>query len=49
MKVELVNEHGEPIQVELPQERYRALGLRKGMRVYVTPKEKQVFTEDYSI
>jgi sulfate transport system ATP-binding protein len=49
VRVELADENGSRIDVELPHERYRELQLARGMRVYVTPKEIRVFTEDYVI
>jgi len=49
VKVELVSEWGDPVQVEISQERYRALRLQKGAEVFVTPKEKKVFVGNYSI
>lgn len=49
VKVELVSEWGDPVQVEISQERYRALRLQKGAEVFVTPKEKKVFLDNYSI
>ncbi|MCG3195834.1 MAG: Sulfate/thiosulfate import ATP-binding protein CysA [bacterium] len=49
VKVELETEWGDNILVELSQDRYRTLGLRKEEYVYVSPKEFQVYAEDYSI
>jgi sulfate/thiosulfate transport system ATP-binding protein len=49
VKVELVSEWGDPVQVELSQERYLALQLRKGIEVFVTPREKRIFVENYAI
>lgn len=49
VKVELIDDDDQPLQVELTQERFRELGLKKGMRVFVTPKESQVFVQDYVI
>lgn len=49
VKVELTSEWGDPIQVEITQERYRALELKKGLQVFVTPREVTVFEEDYVI
>lgn len=49
VKVELRSEAGETLQVEIPHERYRALGLKVGAEVYVSPRESKVFFEDYSI
>lgn len=49
VKVELISEWGDPVQVEISQERYMALRLKKGAEVFVTPKEKKVFIDTYSI
>lgn len=49
VKVELVSEWGDPVHVELSQERYLALQLRKGIEVFVTPREKRIFVENYAI
>ena len=44
VKVELVTASGASIQVELSQERYRELQLKKGADVYVSVKNVKVFT-----
>jgi sulfate transport system ATP-binding protein len=49
VKVELVSEWGNPVQVEISQERSRTLKLKKDTDVFVTPKEVKVFLDDYSI
>ncbi len=46
VKVEVITEFGETLQVELPQGRYRELQIAKGSAVYVTPKEIRVFFDD---
>ncbi|MGH7598025.1 MAG: sulfate/molybdate ABC transporter ATP-binding protein [bacterium] len=43
VKVELIAEWGDPIHVEISQERYRMLRLQRNVEVFVTPKEKKVF------
>ena len=48
-KVLLESEHGEPVQVEMPQDRYRSLAIKAGQEVYVSPKNVTVFMEDYVI
>jgi sulfate transport system ATP-binding protein len=45
VKVELMTAWGDPIQVELSQERFRALKLQRDVEVYVSPKEMKVFAE----
>lgn len=40
VKIELTTEWGDPLHVEISQERYRALGLQRELDVFVTPKEK---------
>ncbi len=49
VKVELVSPGSEPFDVEIPHETYRALQLTVGMDVYVSPKQAQLFVEDYVI
>ena len=45
VKVELISEWGDPVQVEISQEKYRQLKLRKNDSVYVSPLEKEIETE----
>ena len=45
VKIELVSEWGHNVQINLSQERYRELGLDKGMDVFVIPKEMKAFFE----
>ena len=49
VKVELSSESGERLQAELTQDRLRALGLERGAEVFVWPRERRVFAEDYAI
>ncbi len=49
VKVELETEWGDPVHVEISQDRYRALHLKKGAEVFITPKEKKLFVDNYSI
>jgi len=49
VKVELLSDLGEPIQVEMPHDRYRAAPIQAGHEVYVTPRGARMFGEDYSI
>jgi sulfate transport system ATP-binding protein len=46
VKVELVAEWGDTVRVEMSQERYRGLGLREGDRVFVSPVEMSLFTDE---
>jgi sulfate/thiosulfate transport system ATP-binding protein len=46
VKVEVTTEWGAPVQVELPQERYIALNLRKGDEVFLSPREFKIFAEE---
>ncbi len=48
-KVEVLSEWGEIVQVEVPQEQFRSLGLKKGETVFVTLKDAKLFHEDYAI
>jgi sulfate/thiosulfate transport system ATP-binding protein len=43
VKVELVAEWGDAVQVELDHERYRALAIEAGAQVFIRPKESRVF------
>ena len=47
VKVELLSEWGQPVQVNLTQERYRELRLEKDSNVYVIPRELKAFIEGY--
>ena len=49
VKVELLTRSGDSVRVEITQERFRELALQRDHDVYVSLKETQVFTEDYSI
>ncbi len=49
VKVELVSEWGDPVQVEISQKRYRALRLEKDAEVFISPKEQEIFVDNYSI
>jgi len=49
VKVELVTEGGGPVQAEISQEQLADLKLEKGEQVWVRPRQKRVFAEDYSI
>lgn len=43
VKVDLVAEWGDPVRVEVSQERYRALALETGSDVFVRPKDMRIF------
>lgn len=50
VKLELEDElHQQPIQVDLPHERYRQTPVRAGDVVSVAPRGARVFVDDYSI
>ncbi len=44
VRVDLVAESGERVQVEIDHDRFRELGLAPGARVHLRPKEQRVFT-----
>jgi hypothetical protein len=48
VKVELATESGRA-QAEITQEQNDALRLRRGETVYLRPRQRRVFTEDYAI
>lgn len=45
VKIEVTSEWGNSVQVNLAPERYNELGLKKGMEVYISPKEMKAFLE----
>jgi sulfate transport system ATP-binding protein len=49
VKVELVTEAGGLAQAELSQEQFEGLRLVRGDEVFVRPREKRVYVEDYAI
>ncbi|MBP9888736.1 MAG: sulfate/molybdate ABC transporter ATP-binding protein [Leptospiraceae bacterium] len=53
IRVELVDEFKQPVLVEIPMERYKELGIKKGDTVFISPKQTKVFFDgayqDYSI
>ncbi len=48
-RIEVINDVGDSIQVEIAQERYQALKIIKGESVFVTPRDVKIFNEDFSI
>jgi sulfate transport system ATP-binding protein len=48
VKVELATETGTVVHVEVPQERYKQLGLQKGGEVFVRVKEIRVFPQNHN-
>jgi sulfate/thiosulfate transport system ATP-binding protein len=46
VKVEAVTEWGDPVHIEISQERFRSLELRKDEAVFVIPKDVRVFQAD---
>ncbi|HOE65606.1 MAG TPA: sulfate ABC transporter ATP-binding protein [Candidatus Hydrogenedentes bacterium] len=48
VKVELETDVGDTVHVELSQQRYAELDLKKGAHVFVTPKDMKVFLVDYA-
>lgn len=49
VRVELISEWGDPVEVEMTHARYRELKLHENDPVFITPKELRVAVEDYSI
>ena len=49
VKVVLNGMHGDVFQVDLSQDRYHKLGIKKDDRVFVRPKHELFFVEDYTI
>ncbi len=48
-KFELLDENSQPIRVEMPHDRFRAMNVAKGDRVFVSLKDARVYVEDYVI
>lgn len=49
VKIEILSEWGDTIQVEIPIGKYFELDLKKDDDVYIRPREMKVFEQDYSI
>ena len=49
VKIEILSEWGDAIQVEIPIGKYYELNLKKDEEVYIRAKEMKVFEQDYSI
>jgi sulfate transport system ATP-binding protein len=49
VKVELISEGGQEVQVEMSHERFRNQPVVVGDEVFVSPRDLRVFVEDYSI
>jgi sulfate/thiosulfate transport system ATP-binding protein len=45
VKIEAVTEWGDPVQIDIAQERFRELALRKGEEVFVLPTDLAVFED----
>jgi hypothetical protein len=43
VRVALVSEWGDPVNVEITHERFRELDLHKDKKVFLRPKERRVF------
>ena len=48
-KFELIDENSQPIRVEMPHDRFRAMNVSKGDQVFVSLKDSRVYVEDYVI
>lgn len=49
VRIDLISEWGDQVSAEMPHERYQNLDLKREEEVFVTPKQFQVFNEDYAI
>ncbi len=49
VKIEMISEWGDLINVEIPIGQYYELEIKKGDVVYVRPKEMKFFSDDYAI
>ncbi|MGW8256431.1 MAG: sulfate/molybdate ABC transporter ATP-binding protein [Thermoguttaceae bacterium] len=48
-RLQVIASSGESLSVEMTQERFRALQLRPGSQVFLTPRDVKVFVADYVI
>ncbi len=46
VRIDLMAESGEPVHVELPHDRFRALRLETGQKVFVIPREVNIFLDE---
>jgi sulfate transport system ATP-binding protein len=46
VKIEALTEWGARVHVEIPQDRFAALGLRKDEEVFITPRDLAIFTDE---
>jgi sulfate transport system ATP-binding protein len=46
VKIELVSQSGEQLNVELAHDRFRGMQLEMGAEVYVSPRDARVFMEE---
>ena len=49
VRLELFTEHGQPMQLEIPQRDFKSLNVEVGSEVFVSSKELKVFLEDFMI
>jgi sulfate transport system ATP-binding protein len=49
VKIEALTEWGARVQVEISQDRFAALGLRKDEEVFITPRDLAIFTNDQRV
>lgn len=49
IRIDVRQEGGEIVEVELPRERFQAMGLARGQQVYLSVRDSAVFVDDYSI
>jgi sulfate transport system ATP-binding protein len=49
VKIEVLSDDGETVNVEMPHERFRAIGIKREDSVFVSLRDARVFFEDYSI
>ena len=49
VRLDLTADSGEPVVVEMDHDRFHALAISRGSRVFVTPRQVKVFGEDFSI
>lgn len=49
VRIDLISEWGDHVSAEIPHEAYKSLDLKREEDVFVTPKQFQVFSEEYTI
>lgn len=49
VKIDVISKSGVELQVDIPYEKYKLMRLKKGDKVFLTPKDAKIFEEDFVI